>query len=61
MAYQQVIRRMPVADNVIDYAVNLCRFHPTDRATAEVNQYLSWGADRAPRSTSSLPQKSTPP
>ena len=23
LAYQQVIRRMPVADNVVDYAVNL--------------------------------------
>ena len=46
LAYQQVIRRMPVADNVVDYAVNLvASTRPgRDRATAEVNQYLSWGA-----------------
>jgi len=46
LAYQQVIRRMPVADNVIDYAVNLAASTRPgrDRATAEVNQYLSWGA-----------------
>ena len=46
LAYQQVIRRMPVADNVVDYAVNLASSTRPgrDRATAEVNQYLSWGA-----------------
>ena len=46
LAYQQVIRRMPVADNVVDYAVNLAAATRPgrDRATAEVNQYLSWGA-----------------
>lgn len=46
LAYQQVIRRMPVADNVVDYAVNLAASTRPgrDRATAEVNQYLSWGA-----------------
>ena len=46
LAYQAVIRRMPVADNVVDYAVNLAASTRPgrDRATAEVNQYLSWGA-----------------
>ena len=46
LAYQQVIRRMPVADNVVDYAVNLAASTRPgrERATAEVNQYLSWGA-----------------
>ena len=46
LAYQQVIRRMPVADNVVDYAVNLAASTRPgrNRATAEVNQYLSWGA-----------------
>ncbi|MDB0025387.1 MoxR family ATPase [Flavobacteriales bacterium] len=46
LAYQQVVRRMPVADNVVDYAVNLAASTRPgrDRATAEVNQYLSWGA-----------------
>ena len=46
LAYQDVIRRMPVADNVVGYAVNLAASTRPgrDRATAEVNQYLSWGA-----------------
>ena len=46
LAYQAVIRRMPVADNVVNYAVNLAASTRPgrDRATAEVNQYLSWGA-----------------
>jgi len=46
IAYQAVIRRMPMADNVVDYAVNLAASTRPgrDRATAEVNQYLSWGA-----------------
>lgn len=46
LAYQDVIRRMPVADNVVSYAVNLAASTRPgrDRATAEVNQYLSWGA-----------------
>ena len=52
LAYQAVIRRMPVAENVVDYAVNLAASTRPgrDRATAEVNQYLSWGAGpRAPQ------------
>ena len=46
LTYQDVIRRMPVADNVVSYAVNLAASTRPgrDRATAEVNQYLSWGA-----------------
>jgi MoxR-like ATPase len=45
-AYQQLIRRIPIADNVLEYAVNLAsRTRPgTDRAPEVVNQYLSWGA-----------------
>ena len=61
LVYQQVIRRMPVADNVVDYAVNLASTRPgRDRATAEVNQYLSWVQGLAPRNTLSLPPRSTP-
>jgi MoxR-like ATPase len=54
LAYQQVIRRMPVADNVVDYAVNLAASTRPgrDRSTAEVNQYLSWGA--GPRASQHL-------
>ena len=46
LTYQAVLRRMPVADNVVNYAVNLAASTRPgrDRATAEVNQYLSWGA-----------------
>ncbi len=43
---QALIRRMPVADNVLQYAVNLCsKTRPgRDLATEDVNKYLSWGA-----------------
>lgn len=44
--FQQLIRRMPIADNVLEYAVGLAgKTRPgRERATAEVNMYLSWGA-----------------
>ena len=44
--FQQLIRRMPIADNVLEYAVGLAgKTRPgRERATAEVNAYLSWGA-----------------
>ena len=40
------IRRMPIADNVLEYAVGLVgKTRPgRERATADVNTYLSWGA-----------------
>lgn len=46
LAFQQVIRRMPVADNVLEYAVGLvAKTRPgRERATNQVNAYLSWGA-----------------
>jgi len=46
LAAQALIRRMPVADNVLNYAVNLaCKTRPgRDLATDDVNNYLSWGA-----------------
>ena len=46
LAAQALIRRMPVADNVLQYAVNLSsKTRPgRDLATNEVNKYLSWGA-----------------
>jgi MoxR-like ATPase len=46
LAAQTLIRRMPVADNVLNYAVNLaCKTRPgRDLATDDVNNYLSWGA-----------------
>ncbi len=46
LAYQQLVRRVPVADNVIEYAVNLiAKTRPnSDRSTALVDEYVSWGA-----------------
>lgn len=46
MTYQQLIRKIPISDNVLEYCVNLAsKTRPnTDRATAEVNNYISWGA-----------------
>lgn len=44
--FQQLIRRIPVPDNVLNYAVSLStKTRPnTPSATATVNNYLSWGA-----------------
>ncbi len=44
--YQQLIRKIPIADNVLEYAVSLAsKTRPnTPMATPEVNQYISWGA-----------------
>jgi len=44
--FQQLVRKIPVADNVLEYAVGLVtKTRPgTDRATARVNDYISWGA-----------------
>ena len=45
-AYQQLIRKIPVSDNVLEYAVGLVsKTRPgTERATKEANNYLGWGA-----------------
>lgn len=44
--FQKLIRKIPVADNVVEYAVNVVsKTRPgTALASAEANQYLSWGA-----------------
>lgn len=44
--FQQLIRRMPIPDNVLSYAVSLStKTRPnTPAATDMVNSYLSWGA-----------------
>lgn len=46
LQFQQLVRKIPVADNVLEYAVSLAtKTRPgTSRASAEVNQYISWGA-----------------
>ncbi|MEY4877335.1 MAG: hypothetical protein RL708_2485 [Bacteroidota bacterium] len=44
--YQKLIRKIPIADNVLEYAVKLAaKSRPdTELATKEVNNYISWGA-----------------
>ena len=51
---QHLIRRIPVADNVIEYAVNLVsKTRPnTKNATKLVNEYIQWGA--GPRASQNL-------
>jgi len=46
LAFQKLVQKIPIADNVLEYAVNLAtKTRPgTDRATADVNEYISWGA-----------------
>ena len=46
MFYQQLIRKIPVSDNVMEYAVGLVvKTRPgTERATDMVNKYIGWGA-----------------
>lgn len=52
--YQQLIRKMPVADNVIEYAVKLVAKTRPDGEFAPdmVKQFLSWGA--GPRASQNL-------
>ena len=44
--FQQLIRKIPIADNVLEYAVSLAtKTRPnTAKATDAVNSYISWGA-----------------
>jgi len=52
--FQQLVRRIPVADNVIEYAVGLvAKTRPnSDAATEMVKQYIDWGA--GPRASQNL-------
>lgn len=52
--FQQLIRRIPVADNVVEYAVNLVgKTRPSgDRAPGIVKEYVDWGA--GPRASQNL-------
>lgn len=44
--FQKLVRNIPIADNVVEYAVRLAgKTRPaTALATAEINKYISWGA-----------------
>ena len=46
MYFQELVRRIPIADNVIEYAVRLAAKTRPNREMAPdiVNSYLSWGA-----------------
>lgn len=52
--FQQLIRRIPVADNVVEYAVTLVgKTRPNSTtATDTVNNYIDWGA--GPRASQNL-------
>lgn len=52
--FQHLVRRVPVVDNVVEYAVKLVhKTRPnTDMASADANQYLEWGA--GPRASQAL-------
>ena len=53
-AYQDLVRRVPVADNVIEYAVKVVgKTRPNSNlATDLVNEYVAWGA--GPRASQNL-------
>jgi MoxR-like ATPase len=44
--FQNLVRKIPIADNVLEYAVMLTsKTRPnTENATSDVNKYISWGA-----------------
>ena len=46
VGFQQLVREIPIADNVLEYAVKLAtQTRPnTELATDMVNKYISWGA-----------------
>lgn len=46
LEYQALVRKIPIADNVLEYAVSLAtKTRPnTARSTEMVNNYISWGA-----------------
>ena len=52
--FQHLVRRVPVVDNVVEYAVGLVhKTRPnTDKAAADANTYLEWGA--GPRASQAL-------
>ncbi len=46
IAFQQLVRKVPVADNVYEYAVKLAASSRPNTAlsTPKVNEYVNWGA-----------------
>lgn len=54
LGYQHLVRRIPIADNVVEYAVRLAtKTRPGQKDSPEmVNSYLDWGA--GPRASQNL-------
>jgi MoxR-like ATPase len=54
LAVQELVRRIPVPDNVVEYAVKLVNSTRPNLATASdfIKQYLDWGA--GPRASQNL-------
>ncbi|MCC7050872.1 MAG: AAA family ATPase [Bacteroidia bacterium] len=52
--FQELVRKLPVTDNVLEYAVKLTvKTRPgSEFATEQINQYISWGA--GPRASQNL-------
>ena len=51
--YQHLIRRIPIADNVIEYAVKLVsKTRPSENAPELVRNYIDWGA--GPRASQNI-------
>lgn len=46
LEFQQLVRKVPVVDNVVEYAVNLVnKTRPnTEKSTSFTNEFLEWGA-----------------
>jgi len=45
LKYQDLVRKIPIADNVMEYAVRLAgKTRPNENAPEFVSKYLSWGA-----------------
>jgi MoxR-like ATPase len=46
LEFQHLVRRIPISDNVLEYAVGLStKTRPnTPKATKDINNYISWGA-----------------
>ncbi len=45
LAYQNLVRKIPVTDTVMEYAVKLAmKTRPSENAPEIVNKYLNWGA-----------------
>jgi MoxR-like ATPase len=54
LEFQQLIRKIPVADNVIEYAVEMIsKSRPNTKRTSElISQFVDWGA--GPRASQNL-------